>query len=296
MKPSERIKYIRIISEKLSKESWPTIDLTLKQFGLPRADSWNGDDRESYIIQMVGDASPEQILELAEHLELLRTSVLGNQQANCWQQDCLRVFLSHLSKYRQYTAELQEPLFSYGISAFVAHVDIEPTREWQDEIELALQTCDSLVALLTPEFHSSYWTDQEVGYCRGRGTFIIPVKLGLDPYGFIGRYQALNGIERKPHELAESIFEVLKENDQTKEKIAHAVVTKFINSGTFAKAKFNMSLLERLPFLEAHQLEKIELACRENDQVSGSYYVPGRAHKLIEKFLRISAIVNGDSG
>jgi hypothetical protein len=34
-------------------------------------------------------------------------------------------------------------------------MDIEPTRKWQDEIELALSTADALVAMLTPGFHES---------------------------------------------------------------------------------------------------------------------------------------------
>ena len=36
------------------------------------------------------------------------------------------------------TAELKEKLKLFGISGFVAHEDIHPTKEWQDEIENAL--------------------------------------------------------------------------------------------------------------------------------------------------------------
>ena len=32
---------------------------------------------------------------------------------------------------------LQDALLQFGVSAFVAHSDIEPTLEWQDEIEPA---------------------------------------------------------------------------------------------------------------------------------------------------------------
>ncbi|MGA9048524.1 MAG: toll/interleukin-1 receptor domain-containing protein, partial [Dehalococcoidia bacterium] len=101
-----------------------------------------------------------------------------------------RVFLSHKSEVKEETAKLKEKLKIYGITCFVAHTDIEPTKEWQTEIENALHSMDALIALLTDDFHNSDWTDQEVGFAFGRSVPIIPVKLGRDPYGFMGKFQA----------------------------------------------------------------------------------------------------------
>jgi hypothetical protein len=70
-------------------------------------------------------------------------------------------------------------------------MDIHPTKLWQDEIEGALASMDGFVALLTDKFHESDWTDQEVGFAFARGVPIVPVRLGCDPYGFIGKFQAL---------------------------------------------------------------------------------------------------------
>jgi nucleoside 2-deoxyribosyltransferase len=56
--------------------------------------------------------------------------------------------------------------------------NIEPTKEWQNEIEAALSTCDALVALLHPGFHVSMWTDQEIGYAMGRGIPVYSVGFG----------------------------------------------------------------------------------------------------------------------
>jgi len=105
-----------------------------------------------------------------------------------WDNDCFRVFLSHKAEVKKEAAILKDKLKFYGISCFVAHEDIHPTKEWQNEIENALHTMDSFVALLTEEFHDSLWTDQEVGFAFGRGVPIISVKLGKDPYGFIGKF------------------------------------------------------------------------------------------------------------
>jgi len=43
---------------------------------------------------------------------------------------------------------------------------------------------------LTESFAASDWTDQEIGIAVALRKIIVPMKLTLDPYGVIGRYQA----------------------------------------------------------------------------------------------------------
>ena len=88
---------------------------------------------------------------------------------------------------------LRDALRPFAISGFVAHEDINPTEEWRDVIESALRTCEAMAAYVTPDFHPSHWTDQEVGVCLARAVLIIPIRRGTTPYGFMGKYQALSG-------------------------------------------------------------------------------------------------------
>jgi hypothetical protein len=136
-----------------------------------------------------------------------------------------------LATHKVFAAELQTYLLGYGISSFVAHNDIEPTSEWQNEIESALATCDSLVALLHEEFHKSNWTDQEIGFAMGRGVPVCSVRLGQTPYGFIGRFQAFNGHGKSAEYLAKELFESYLKNKQTERKMTEAIVTMFEDSG-----------------------------------------------------------------
>jgi hypothetical protein len=59
MTPSERIKLITGIADTLACEEWALIDLTLRQFGLPTSEVWNGPDKQSYIISMTESATDE---------------------------------------------------------------------------------------------------------------------------------------------------------------------------------------------------------------------------------------------
>ena len=86
---------------------------------------------------------------------------------------------------------MQEALQRFGISAFVAHEDIQPTTEWEGEIQRGLGTMEALAAILTPDFSASVWCDQEVGFALGRSRLVIPIRCGMDPYGFLGKYQGL---------------------------------------------------------------------------------------------------------
>jgi len=124
-----------------------------------------------------------------------------------WGDGGYRVFLSHKAGVKRKVAALSDALRPFGISAFVAHDNIRVTKEWQDEIENALGSADAFVALLTEKFHASEWTDQEVGFALGRGIPLICVKLGRDPYGFIGKFQALScDWESAPVELAKLLI------------------------------------------------------------------------------------------
>jgi hypothetical protein len=110
-----------------------------------------------------------------------------------WEEDNhYRLFLRHKSEVSKKVTALKNRLKVYGVSAFVAHANIQATRQWQDEIENALYSMDALAAIMTEDFHESNWTDQEVGFALGRHVPVIPLRLGRNPYGFLARIQALS--------------------------------------------------------------------------------------------------------
>ena len=62
-------------------------------------------------------------------------SVSSEAEKRIWNNDGFRVFLSHKAEIKGKVAGLKEDLKFFGVSSFVAHEDIHPTKEWQDEIE-----------------------------------------------------------------------------------------------------------------------------------------------------------------
>lgn len=201
-----------------------------------------------------------------------------------WTPGMLRLFISHVAKHKVAVSKLKWQLCKYGISSFVAHEDIEPNREWQNEIELALRSMHALVALLTPEFHESRWTDQEVGIALGKGSLVIAVRLGLDPYGFIGKVQGLPGSLDDPVSLASSIVDLLLKHKSTADKMQEALIVGLEKATSFDAAKVVTKKIAGLRHITAGQLDRMQASVKTNDQVAGSFGVPERLQQIVQRF------------
>jgi hypothetical protein len=198
-----------------------------------------------------------------------------------WPVGYFRLFLSHVSTYKAEASELARHLSDYGVAGFVAHEDIEPTKEWEDEIRLALTTCDALACLLTDGFQSSKWTDQEVGFSIGRGTLVLPIRLGLDPYGFMARHQGYSGYGASLAQMAEAVVKILAKHDMTRAQMALALVTSFEQSDSFATAKRRVANLEIVSEWNSELVERVSQAATHNGQIAHAFGVPERVGRLL---------------
>ncbi len=280
MTSSERISLIKEISALLRKEERGIINLTLKQFNFPTKKLDNsGADKFKYILNRIQNGSIGQLRSLATHLS--STIIEAELEVSFWQEDFLRIFISHNSSLKRTASLLKIELMNYGVSAFVAHKDIKPTKQWEKEIELALKTCDSLVALMDKKFHLSKWTDQEVGFAYGRYLLIIPVNLGEKPYGFMSKFQVQELDDTKS--LAVSIFETLVSDNRTKEKMAYALMKNFEDSLSFARARENLNLLKKSRFWDKTLYQRLKEAKENNRQIYESNGVPQGIELLLRK-------------
>jgi hypothetical protein len=282
MTPSERITCIRSIASALGDQEWGLIDLTLKQFSLPWTNSWQGSDKKAYLVDMIGEASDDNLLALGKHLGV--ASELEQVAAPAfWLPQEPRVFISHVAPFKKDATVFKKCMRMFGINGFVAHEDIEPSKEWQDEIEVALSTMDALLALLTPGFNESKWTDQEVGVAIGRRVPVIAVRVGLDPYGLIGKYQAVQGAGRKIFDICDDILTIFLQKPGIGTRITDALVRQLAASGSWSEAKKKMDYIERCQHLRPEMIKAIEKAMEENSQVREAWGVPERIKALISR-------------
>lgn len=149
------------------------------------------------------------------------------KSADFWKDGYLRVFISHLSSNRERMSALKANLGHWGISAFIAHEDIKASREWRDEVEAGLETMDVLVAVVEPGFKESDWCAQEVGYALGRKVDIIPLRAGLDPFGFFGKYQGIQVKGKLPDRVANEVAQALLNKPHHRVPLLHCMAKAF---------------------------------------------------------------------
>lgn len=192
------------------------IDLILDEYNSPKHYSGDFDSKREYIKFKISEFSKNELLEILEYLNKRKNI---NQLPSFWDNDNLKIFISHLSKDKSKASTLSNELNKYNISSFVAHEDIEPNEEWLKCIEQALMTMDVLVALVTEDFDKSKWTAQEIGFALGRNIPVISIKNGMDPFGFFGQKQAIPGNGRKASEITKDIISLLEKIPEYSESI-----------------------------------------------------------------------------
>ena len=174
-----------------------------------------------------------------------------------WLPGHFKLFISHLSIDKTRATNLRGVLKSFAISCFVAHEDIEPTKEWQVEIEKALFSMDALTAVLTEKFHESKWTDQEVGVALGRGMAVLPIRTGIDPYGLMGKYQGVASLGRSVGDVAKLVVATLLKNPKTRNRLVQCLVEQLLAAADATQAASKLEALEQAGDLAGDQLIRI---------------------------------------
>jgi hypothetical protein len=192
-----------------------------------------------------------------------------------WKPDYFRLFISHVSSSHAVASEIATVLREwYGVEGFVAHADIVPSADWQNEIEASLKTMDALLALLTPGFSKSLWCNQEVGWALGRQSLAISVRLGEDPTGFVGRFQAIPGGDGKPHGVAERVFTALAKNPATAAGVGISTSMFLRQSETWEQIQYRIApALSLIPQFTDQALDNLQAAFNENSHVRTSHYL-----------------------
>jgi hypothetical protein len=223
MRKSDKLDLIQKISRELqSRFSYDEIHSFLAAFGVETVQI-DVNSKYVYARSALLRHPDETISNIARDLELVQgvSGIPDISPPQNWQKDTklFWLFISHISKDKAKATRLKECLLPFGIAGFVAHEDIQPTLEWQDEVMRGLNTMHAMVAMHTPGFSQSTWTQQEVGFALGRGVKIISFEMGEQPSGFISRHQSLPRRNRTAEDIAVEIKGLLLDDSRTEARL-----------------------------------------------------------------------------
>lgn len=196
-----------------------------------------------------------------------------------------RLFVSYCDTAKEIAGKLKLILEDcFGMQVLLAHEDIRPTAKWGGAILKELKTCDVFLPLLTRNFPESEWTDQETGMAVALNKTIIPLKIKIAPYGFIGKYQALRF---KPNNLNLSCLRIaqtlIQERPEYEPVIKDAIIHAFARSESFDDAGMNSDFLVGLGGFNKTQINNIIRASIKNNQIYGSRWAKRNLSTLISE-------------
>ena len=257
-------------------------------YGIPTNHKPSYNSKYVYVKEVLPKIGDEIILEIASELRIdhpivSNLPIIKEEEANFWKPGHFRLFISHLASFKKTITILKNELEKFGISSFVAHEDIEPTKEWQNEIEKGLFSMDALCAVLMPGFNESKWTDQEIGVALGRGTLVIPIRRGLNPYGFIGKYQGFQVIGKNVGEVAKGIFEIISQHPKTKSKFMNNLIELFLLSINASEALQRIKAFKKIKGLPVGKAILVQDRIIENENLK-HFKVLNEFNELMQQF------------
>lgn len=199
-----------------------------------------------------------------------------------WDMDYFRLFISHVSENKVSAKNLKVCLEKWGIHGFVAHEDIEPSKEWTSILTDALFSMNALCAILVKRFRSSSWCDQEVGIALGQNKLCIPIKKEIIPYGFLGRYQMIKADGLDASQVAQKVAECVLKDERTHGLYCNSLARLLINSKTSEKALQWIDTINKFPNIERVYIEFI---CKEYSQ-NPILLLPNVSQRINDLFLQ----------
>lgn len=182
----------------------------------------------------------------------------------------LRLFLSYSAEDKIIAGQIKTILEKFDVRVFLAHEDIQPTQEWEEEIIHNLNNCDVFLTLLTDNFLKSDWTCQEVGIAISKQKPIIPLKINIDPYGFIAKIQALRINKDNLGDSCLKIIEIIAKNKLLKENLKDCLIQSLHKSHDFDSAEIRLDVLKEFDFTEL-QINEIFRQAILNNQIRMSH-------------------------
>jgi hypothetical protein len=189
------------------------------------------------------------------------------------------VFISYSNVDAHAAAVLRGTLELNNYPCFLAHEDIEATSDWHEEIWKSLHNSHAFIGLVTDDFNSSAFCQQEIGAALALGLPSLLVFAGSRTLaGFAARFQA---VKRKM--LIDTLNELPKFRQLRAESWIHA--TKEVNTYGEANVIYGRFYSEWDSMTEDEQLRWI-LAAAGNSQVYGEGYKVGPFYKRMRRDMK----------
>jgi hypothetical protein len=278
MKPGERIPMIQASVDALL-DRFDDADLILREFHI-ETDGWgwnsSNESRRNFLTGTIPTADDESLVSLHDFLIGSEQAPVASDAEDIWGPLPIRVFLSHKWEDAAWVGSVKDVLAHYGITAFVAHQDIAPSKLWREAIKSGLRSCHVLVAVMHDEFHASQWCDQEVGWALGRGIPVATVRRADVERGNDGFLEEVQDITYDPAKspgstrVGQAIFRAAIRSVKDPELVRRAIAEAFVSTQSYENTRNLWPAVLRQDRWEKASLDRLKFAVETNSQVYGA--------------------------
>jgi TIR domain len=270
---AERFRLKSGIIEAFGSDGWSfnRVSLLFAEYGLAQPD--DGFSYESSLVDALSPIADKDLIELYSVVTGVDTAqvqdAIDHADPGNWKPGYVRLFISHSAKHKAFVGKVADRLAVSGIHGFVAHDTMAYDLAWQGQIEQALRTMDVFVAIIHPEFNTSPWCHQEIGWASGRRVPLRVIRAGSDPVGFPGSVQWPAVPDGDDAQAAEVITSWVSELPEIGDSLSAGLFQALRDAGDFVTAGAAASRIATLGQLSEAQWRKLDEIVLENDQVHG---------------------------
>ena len=197
----------------------------------------------------------------------------------------IKIFLSHSDKDKKIASELKYKLSKYGLSVFLAHEDIDGGSDWVSKLYEEIQNSKIFIMLLSKNYHSSNYTEQEAGIALNCSKTILPISIdGTKPYGFVSSKQAISCSIPFETSKLEKIIGICKLDNTSTSSDLDKLLSELENSSSYTESATLAPNLKKYDFSES-QLRRLVYSVLSNPQVSYSWVADGIINEIIGEYL-----------
>ena len=195
----------------------------------------------------------------------------------------IKIFLSHSDKDKKIASELKSKLSKHGLSVFLAHEDIDGGSDWVPKLYEEIQSSKIFIMLLTKNYHTSKYTDQETGIAINCKKIVLPICTdGTRPYGFVATKQAITCSFPFEDSIIEEIAKISKmklvsKNSSDLDKL----ISELENSGSYNESETISVQLKKYDDFSESQLSRLAFSSLNNPQVRYSYVTDTIINEII---------------
>jgi hypothetical protein len=200
----------------------------------------------------------------------------------------MKTFISYSSEASSTAGKIKEYLDKYGFCCFLAHEDIPAQTVWPKQIIEALKECTLFIPILTPEFSTSLFCQQEVGFAYCSTVEILPIMAPTPPMGMIADIQGLKYSKKNHDDSCWKIVDHIAKSETLCKEVIDSMIFQFGNSLTYDSAnKWVTTLLSSSYHFTKDQILQIKEYIENKNQIYETKHARDEIFEFMKKYPKI---------